>query len=53
MPNELLGRYRHLRAISAPPKAALKFLARFTILEHARHLRADQGRVLVADSEGK
>ena len=50
-PDELLGRYRHLRAISTRHhSAALKFLARPTILEHARRLGLARGQVLVADS---
>jgi len=54
MPDELLGRYRHLRAISTRHhSAALKFLARPTILEHARRLGLARGQVLVADSAGE
>jgi hypothetical protein len=53
-PDELLGRYRHLRAISTRHhSAALKFLARPTIMEHARRLGLARGQVLVADSAGE
>jgi hypothetical protein len=54
MPDELLNRYRHLRVIrTRHHSASLKFLARPTILEHARRLRLAGGQVLVADSAGE
>jgi hypothetical protein len=51
---EVLCRYRHLRAISTQHhSAALKFLARPTIMEHARRLGLTKGKVLVAESEAE
>lgn len=51
MSDEHLRRYRHWRAINTRHhSAALKFLARSTILEHARRLGLAAGRVLVANS---
>ncbi len=50
--DEVLCRYRHLRTISTRHhSAALKFLARPTIMEHARRLGLTRGKVLVAESE--
>ena len=50
--NEVLSRYRHLRAISTQHhSAALKFLARSTILEHARRLGLAKGKTLFVQSE--
>ena len=52
--NEVLCRYRHLRAISTQHhSAALKFLAQPTIMEHARRLGLTKGKVLVAESEAE
>jgi len=49
---EVLCRYRHLREISRRHhSAALKFLVRPTIMEHARRLGLTKGKVLVAESE--
>jgi len=49
---EVLCRYRHLRAISTRHhSAALKFLARPTIMENARRLGLSKGKVLVAENE--
>src|SRR5713226_1367202 len=49
---EVLCRYRHLRAISTRHhSAALKFLGRPTIMEHAQRLGLSKGKVLVAESE--
>src|SRR6266446_2120317 len=49
---EVLCRYRHLRAISTRHhSAALKFLVRPTIMEHAQRLGLTKGKVLVAESE--
>jgi hypothetical protein len=49
---EILERYRHLRAISTRHhSAALDCLARPAILEQARHLRLAYGQALVAESE--
>jgi hypothetical protein len=48
----ILTRYRHLRAISTQHhSAALRFLSRQAILEHARGLGLTVGKTLVADSE--
>lgn len=50
--NEILGRYRHLRAISARHNStAMKFLTRSTIMEQAKRLGLAHGQTLVADSE--
>jgi hypothetical protein len=52
--NEVLDRYRHLRAISTEHhNAALKFLARFTILEHARRLGLAEGKALFVQNEAE
>jgi hypothetical protein len=52
--NEVLDRYRHLRAISTQHhNAALKFLARFTILEHARRLGLAKGKALFVQNEAE
>ena len=49
---EILERYRHLRAISARyHNAALGRLARPTILEHAKHLGLAYGQALWAESD--
>jgi hypothetical protein len=49
---EVLCRYRHLRAISTRHhSAALKFLVRPNIMEHAQSLGLTKGKVLVAESE--
>ena len=49
---DVLRRYRHLRAIGTNHhSAALKFLARTAIMEHARHLGLMMGRTLIANSE--
>jgi hypothetical protein len=49
---EILERYRHLRAISTRHhSAALEFLSRPAILEHAKRLGLAAGGMLVADSE--
>lgn len=48
---EVLRRYRHLRAIGRHHhSAALKFLARPVIVEHARRLGLITGQTLIADS---
>ena len=50
--DEIMDRYRHLRAISVRHHtAALDYLAGPAILERARHLGLAQGPALVADSE--
>jgi hypothetical protein len=52
--DEVLCRYRHLRTISTRHhSAALKFLARPTIMEHARRLGLAKGKVLAAESEAE
>jgi hypothetical protein len=49
---EILDRYRHLRAISTHHhSAALKFLSRSAILGHATRLGLTAGKVLLAESE--
>ncbi len=49
---EVLGRYRHLREVSKRHhSAALQFLARTAILEHARRLGLAAGRTVIADSD--
>ena len=49
---DVLRRYRQLRAIGTHHhSAALKFLARPAIVEHARHLGLMMGRTLVANTE--
>jgi len=49
---EILDRYRHLRAISTRHhSAALDCLTRPAILEHAKHLGLAYGQTLVAESE--
>jgi hypothetical protein len=49
---DVLRRYRHLRAIGAHHhSAALKFLARPAIVEHARRLGLMMGQTLIANSE--
>ena len=49
---DVLRRYRHWRAIGTHHhSAALKFLARTAIVEHARHLGLIMGRTLIANSE--
>ena len=49
---EILERYRQLRAISTRHhSAALEFLSRQAILEHAKRLGLAAGRMLVADSD--
>jgi hypothetical protein len=49
---EILERYRHLRAISTHHQgAALKFLSRPAILEHAKRLGLGAGKGLLAESE--
>ena len=51
---ELLRRYRDLRAIGTRHHgAALKFLARSAILEHAKRLGLLAGQTLIADSEAE
>ncbi len=50
--DELLARYRHLRAINLRQQnEALKFVARGRIVEHGRRLDLAVGNTLVADSE--
>lgn len=50
--DDILARYRHLRAISRQHHSAvLEFLATATILDHARRLGLADGKVLVAESE--
>jgi hypothetical protein len=50
--DEILDRYRRLRAISTRHhSAALEFVSRQAILEHAKRLGLAVGRMLVADSE--
>jgi hypothetical protein len=52
--NEVLDRYRQLRAISTQHhSAALKFLARSTILEHARRLGLAKGKALLVQNEAE
>ncbi|MEO9189243.1 MAG: hypothetical protein ABI224_04450 [Acetobacteraceae bacterium] len=49
---EILGRYRHLREVGRRHhSAALQFLARTTVLEHARRLGLAAGRMIIADSD--
>jgi hypothetical protein len=49
---EILDRYRNLRAISTHHhSAALDYLARPAILEHAKHLGLTYGQALFANSE--
>jgi hypothetical protein len=49
---EVLSRYRHLRAISARHNsAALDFLPRRAVLDYAKRLGMVHGKVLVAESE--
>jgi hypothetical protein len=49
---DVLRRYRHLRAIGTyHHRAALKFLARPAIVEHARRLGLMVGQTLIANSE--
>jgi hypothetical protein len=50
--NDVLCRYRHLRAIGRRHhRAAMKFLARPVVTEHARHLGLIAGQTLAASSE--
>jgi hypothetical protein len=52
--DEVLQRYRHLRAISTGHHSgALKFLSRPALLEHAKRLRLATGPMLVAESEAE
>ena len=49
--DEILTRYRHLRAISVRHhNGALEFLSKSALLEHARHLGLTVGKTLVAES---
>ena len=49
--DEILARYRHLRAIGTQHHAAvLEFLSRQAMLDHARRLGLAEGKTLVADS---
>lgn len=49
--DQILARYRHLRAISVRHhNEACEFLSRSALLEHARHLGLATGKTLVADS---
>ena len=49
---EVLGRYRHLREVGKRHhSAALQFLARTAILEHAKRLGLAAGRTIIADSD--
>ena len=49
--DEILTRYRHLRAISVRhDNGALEFLSKSALLEHARHLGLTVGKTLVAES---
>jgi len=49
---EILGRYRHLRAISAGHhSAALAFVSRSMLLEQAKRLGIAQGRMLMPESK--
>lgn len=49
--DEILTRYRHLRAISVRHhNRALEFLSKSALLEHARHLGLTVGKTLVAES---
>ena len=48
---EILARYRHLRAISVRHhNGALEFLSKSALMGHARHLGLTEGKVLVAES---
>ncbi len=52
--DEILQRYRHLRAISTDHHSgALKFLSRQGLLEHAKRLGLTTGGMLVAESEAE
>jgi len=52
--DEILQRYRHLRAISTDHHSgALKFLSRQGLLEHAKRLGLATGGMLVAESEAE
>ena len=52
--DEILQRYRHLRAISTGHHSgALKFLSRQALLEHAKRLGLATGGMLVAESEAE
>jgi hypothetical protein len=52
--DEILQRYRHLRAISTGHHSgALKFLSRQGLLEHAKRLGLATGGMLVAESEAE
>src|SRR4051812_39988958 len=52
--DQLLQRYRHLRAISTGHHSgALKFLSRQALLEHAKRLGLATGLMLVAESEAE
>src|SRR4051794_5110486 len=52
--DEILQRYRHLRAISTGHHSgALKFLPRQGLLEHAKRLGLATGGMLVAESEAE
>jgi len=49
--DEILTRYRHLRAISVRHhNGALEFLSKSALVEHARHLGFTVGKTLVAES---
>jgi hypothetical protein len=49
--DEILARYRHLRAISVHHhNGALEFLSKSALMEHARHLGLTEGKILVAES---
>jgi hypothetical protein len=49
--DEILTRYRHLRAISVRHhNGTLEFLSKSALLEHARHLGLTVGKTLVAES---
>jgi hypothetical protein len=49
--DEILARYRHLRAISTRHHTeVLNFLSRRAILDHARRLGLAEGKALIADS---
>jgi hypothetical protein len=52
--DEILARYRHLRAISTRHHSgALAFLSRSAVLEHAKRLGLATGQMLLAESEAE
>src|SRR5918993_3972861 len=49
--DEILARYRHLRALSVRHhNGALEFLSKSALMEHARHLGLTVGKTLAAES---